>query len=177
MIACPIPFETLTALWAGELAPELATPVEEHVFGCDRCSATSERLGELVQGLRELLPPVISHALRDRLVARGLRVKTTTVDVGVQAHARFTPDVDLLIHVLRGDLSRADRVDVELVDPTGHPHVEMVHVPFDPQTGEVLIACQRHYEQFPFEPGFRVHVFEQGTTVRVCDYAVHHQWR
>ena len=176
MIACPIPFETLAELWAGELSPELAEPVEEHLFGCVPCSAMSDRLGEIVDGLREQLPPVISHALRDRLVAKGSRVKHNIVDAGVENHARFDPDLDLLIHVLRADLSRADRVDLELVDPAGHPHVEMVHVPFDPRAGEVLIACQRHYEHFPFEPRFRVHAFEGGARRHVGDYFVHHQW-
>jgi hypothetical protein len=177
MTSCPIPFETLAALWSGELLPEIADEVEQHLFSCDGCAAMSDRLGRLVEGLREMLPPVISHALRDRLIAKGTRVKVTIVDVGVDTHARFTPEIDLLIHVLRADLSRAERVDVELVDPEGTPHVELIHVPFDPRAGEVLICCQRHYEHFPFEPRFRVHVYEGGSRTRVGDYFVQHAWR
>lgn len=173
----PTPFETLVALWTGELTAERALEVEEHLFTCDHCAAASDRLAALVAGLREAIPPVISHAQRDRLVAQGTRVRHTPVRLGVSATAVFASDVDLLVHVLAADLSRADRVDVELVTPDGVSRMAFEHVPFDASAGEILIACQRHYQgMFPAEPFFRVHAVEAGERRRVGDYRVHHVW-
>jgi len=52
-------------------------------------------------------------------------------------------------------------------------------VPFDRQTGEVLIACQRHYEgMFPAgDPIFSVHAVEAGERRAVGEYVVTHVWR
>ena len=68
MRSCPS-FETLVALWAGDLDESEAMSIDEHVFGCDACTAASTRLAQLVGGLRETIPFVISHAHRDRLVS------------------------------------------------------------------------------------------------------------
>jgi len=179
MSACPkpVPFETLVALSTGDLAPEEAASVEEHIFSCDDCAVASDRLARLVGGIRELIPPVLSHALRDRLVAKGTRVLHTPVEASIPARARFAPEVDLLVHVLRADLSRADRVDLELVTPEGAVRLRFEHVPFDAKTGEVLIACQRHFEAMGDDPIFRVHALESGEERSVGDYFVHHEWR
>jgi len=173
----PLAFETLVALWTGELDDLSAARAEEHLFACDPCAAASEHLAFLIDGLRGALPPVISHAHRDRLVAAGTRIVSTVVEPGIDAHARFAPEVDLLVHVLRADVGRAERVDLELVGPDGSPMLELPLVPFDPARGEVLIACQRHYEQFPSVPTFRVLAVEGGVRRRAGDFFVHHQWR
>jgi hypothetical protein len=132
----------------------------------------------LIEGIRDALPPVISHAHRDRLIATGTNIKFTRVTAGIQARAVFSPDVDLLVHVLVGDLSRAERVDVQLVDLAGTEQVHFLHVPFDPRSGEVLIACQRHYEHHPVsDPEFRVHAIESGVRREVGRYRVEHIWR
>jgi hypothetical protein len=175
--AKPIPFETLVALSTGDLPPDEAATLEEHIFSCDDCAAASDRLTQLVGGVRELIPPVLSHALRDRLVAKGTRVHHTAVEASIPARARFAPDIDLLVHVLRADLSRVDRVDVELVRPEGVVWLRFEHVPFDAKTGEVLIACQRHFEAMGHDPIFRVHALESGEQRSVGDYFVYHEWR
>jgi hypothetical protein len=178
MTVCPVPFETLVALWAGELGDLDAASIDEHIFGCEVCSAASDRLAGVVGGLRESIPIVISHAHRDRLLAQGTRVQVTPVELNVTARARFGPDVDLMVWALRGDLSRAERVDVAIVSPTGTPRVELENVPFDRERGEVLIACQRHFEgMFPGDPVFQVHAVEGGERSPVGDFVVVHEWR
>jgi anti-sigma factor RsiW len=179
MTPCPVPFETLVALWTGDLGEPDSEQVEQHLFACDTCAAASEQLGKLVAGLRQLIPPVISHAHRDRLKSAGMRIRHTPVDAGVQAEAHFAADVDLLVHVLKGDLGAAERVDVELVDPQGVPRVHLAHVPFDAKAGEVLIACQRHYQHdgaLTGDPVFRVNVYEGGVRRQVGSYFVKHHW-
>lgn len=180
MTACqnPTPFEKLVALWTGDLADAEAAALEEHLFQCDRCSDASDELGKLIGSLRELIPPVLSHALRDRLVGRGVRVLHTPVESNVSARARYVPDVDLLVHVLKGDLSHAERVDVEILTPDGVPRLRFEAVPFDARAGEVLVACQRHYEvELPGDPTFRLHAVEGGVERCVGQYFVFHEWR
>lgn len=172
-------FETLVGLWAGELEEGETTAAEEHLFACETCSEASDRLGRLVGGLREVIPPVLSHAHRDRLLERGLRIVHTPVAPNGNARARFAPEVDLLVHVLQADLSLAERVDVDLVTPNGVTQVAFEGVPFDAGAGEVLIACQRHYQgMFPEgkDPVFRVHAVEGDRRRLVGDYLVVHVW-
>lgn len=177
MTACP-PAETLVAWWARELRETEASSVDEHLFACDGCAAASERLARVVASLRTMIPFVISHAHRDRLVASGTRVRTTALEPSVTKPARFTPDVDLIVLALRADISSADRVDVEIVSPTGTPRYTLEDVPFDRANGEVLIACQRHFEgMFPGDPIFSVHAVEAGKRRVVGDYVARHEWR
>jgi hypothetical protein len=174
-----VPFETLVALWAGELGGAESEAVEEHLFGCDDCARASERLGTLVAGLRQIIPPVISHAHRDRLAAAGMRIRHTPVEAGVDADAHFAADVDLLVHVLKGNLGGADRVDVECLDPAGVSRLQLAHVPFDPSSGEVLIACQRHYQHegaLTSDPVFQVYAYEGEVRRQVGRYFVRHHW-
>jgi anti-sigma factor RsiW len=51
MVACPS-YETLVALWAGELEDAETTVVDEHLFACDACAAATERLAQIVGALR-----------------------------------------------------------------------------------------------------------------------------
>jgi hypothetical protein len=181
MNACldPVPFETLVALWVGELGPADSERIEQHLFACDVCAASSDRLGKVVVGLRRTLPPVISHDHRDRLVAGGLRIRHTPVAAGIDAEAHFGSDVDLLVHVLKGDFAGADRVDVDVLDPQGIARLQMANVPFDRQTGEVLIACQRHFQHeggFAGDPVFKVQAYVAGVPLQVGTYFVRHHW-
>jgi hypothetical protein len=182
MSACPS-YEVLVALWAGELEESEAAALDEHLFSCDSCAAKTERLAKLIGALRQKMPFVISHAHRERLVAAGRRVEVTllepTADRAARTSARFTPEIDLLVFALRGDVLGADRVDVEIASPTGEPRYALENVPFDRKSGEVLIACERHYEgMFPAgDPIFTVHAVEAGARRLVGDYVVKHLWR
>jgi hypothetical protein len=176
-MTCPTPFETLARWWLDDLPEAESTALEEHLFACDGCAAASERLGELVSGLRGWIPPIISHAHRDRLTRQGKRIRLTPVDAGVSVCARFDPDLDLLVHVLRGDLSRAERVDMEIARPDTGWRLVLEHVPFDRTAGEVLVACQRHYRDIlPGDPVFRVFAVEHGERRSVGEYLVIHEW-
>ena len=178
--ATPTPYETLVALWTGELPPEEAEALEAHLFSCDSCAAASERLGQVVVGMREMIPPVLSHRRRDLLSAGGARIRETPVLAGRDADAHFTKDVDLLVHVLKGDLAGVDRVDLEVMDEHKRTtYLQFQHVPFDPTAGEVLIACQRHFEHMfspPGDPVFRVTAYQKGARRLVGDYFVRHHW-
>lgn len=176
----PIPFETLAAWWARDLDEPAASELEAHVFSCDACAAACEALGRLVGGLIEVIPPVISEAHRARLIERGLRVVSTPCPADGAATARFAEGVDLLVHELRGDLSQAERVDVEVRGPDGSLAIRLEHVPFDARAGHVLVACQRHYQHVFGEgtdPTFHVLVTEKGKERKLAQYFVAHVWQ
>jgi hypothetical protein len=180
--AHPVGLETLVAWWTGELPSDEAARVEEHLFACDACAGASERFARLAAGVREHLPPIISAAHRDRLLAAGARIRVTPVDSGVDATAVFAPEFDLLVHALlvrtpAADLSRVERVDVEIVMQGWSEPILCEGVPFDATAGEVLVCCQRHFQHMsPADPLFRVHVVESGERRSVGDYFVRHIW-
>jgi hypothetical protein len=172
----PIPFETLVDLWAGELAdPER---VEEHLFECDDCAASSARLDRLLGSLIELVPPVLTRPLRDRLEQRGLKMREIPFEAGARGEAVFDLDLDLLVFALRADLANAQRVDLEVLDSTGKLQFAFAHVPFDAARGEVLIACQQHFRHYPGDddPEFRVYAVDSGGRRRVGSYVIRHVW-
>ena len=79
MSAC-LPYATLVALWADELEESEAAAIDEHLFGCDACTAATERLAKVVGRLREKLPFVISRAHRERLEVAGTRIAVSDVE-------------------------------------------------------------------------------------------------
>jgi hypothetical protein len=175
----PIPFETLTALWAGELAPEEADSVEVHLFSCDACAAAAQQLDRLLGTLYELIPPVLSRAHVERLVANGVRVKELQITRPTGNEAVFTPELDVFVFALHADMAGAERVDVEIHDTAGTPHMQFAHVPFDASRGEVLVACQRHYEAYDTllsDGRFKVFAYAAGQRREIGSFAIRHVW-
>jgi hypothetical protein len=166
-----VTYEQLVDHWLGDAGEQ----IEDHVFECADCGRQYTQLADLCEALGGFVPPVISHAYRDRMIARGARVVTTPVEAGVPAHATFANELDYLIHVLHGDFSRAERIDIAIVAPDGSARV-LERVPFDARNGEVLIACQKHYRfAYPGDPDFVLTVSEGGST-RKASYRVNHTW-
>ena len=164
--------DELAALWCGD-APD-PDALEDHVFACDACGHAYTRLGAVHEALGQAVLPVVSHAQRERLLARGTRIGFTPVEADIDAYATFAHDLDLLVHVLKADLSRAERVDLAVVGDG--VRIDLEDVPFDARTGEVLIACQRHYQHsFPPDPRFDLTIFEGGAQRR-ASYRVIHQF-
>ena len=174
--ATPIPFETLVALWAGELAD--ADAVEEHLFACDDCAAAVEQLDRVLSGMLEMVPPVISAELLDRFARRGLKMREIAFQPGDHGEAFFAAELDLLIFRLRADLANAQRIDVEIHTPRLQFHFH--HVPFDAARGEVLVACQQHFQLYQqpgdADPEFRVYAYADGARRRVASYVIKHVW-
>jgi hypothetical protein len=175
--ADPIPFETLVALWTGELEPAAVERVEDHLFACDSCAASSASLDRLMGSLLGQIPPVLSRGLRDQLAARGLKLTELSFESDKRGRFEFGADLDVVVLALRADLTDARRVDVEIADPDGNVHFSFAHVPFT--RGEVLVACQQHYRDYPVKaaPEFRVYAVDDGgVRRRVGSYVIEHVW-
>jgi hypothetical protein len=149
--ATPIGDEQLIAYWAHDLDEATAARVEEHLFSCDACTLACKRIAQVAEAIRTMIPPVISRNDLEALRARGLKIEENAVDVGTRKSCLFRSGVDILLHVLRGlDLSHTERVRVTVSDEiSGAVIFESADAPFDRATGEILIACQRHFASFP----------------------------
>ncbi|HVK82715.1 MAG TPA: zf-HC2 domain-containing protein [Kofleriaceae bacterium] len=177
-MSCRTPLDDarLVAYWAGDLAPADADAVEEHLFGCDACTAASTRVAQIAAALRGQLPPVISCADLDVLRGKGLTLVENAIPPGVRTEVTFARHVDLMIHRLGGlALTGADRVQVIIrVESTGDVMFDEPFAPYDAERGEVLVACQRHYAVFPRDIEIEVRAHRAGAPPAATVYAIPH---
>lgn len=173
--SCPLDSALLGDYFLDDLSENQASAVEDHVFECDRCAAAFERAGRLATALEEIVPPVISDGRLKRLLHAGQALRVTKVEPGSHVAVEFSRDVDFLIHALQAQLAKTARVSLQLCTPEGEPLVEFEDVPFEPDTGQVLVACQRHYmEKFPTRSVFRLFDTSGGRRDRLGEYFVDH---
>lgn len=174
----PLSHEKLVAYWANELAPDEVPAIDEHLFGCDACTVANDRMSRIVQGVRTMVPPVVSRAEVDVLRARGLVVIANEFAPGVRKSIRFERDTHVMIHHLGGlELRDAERVAVTVRSESGPTMYEDVAAPFDSERGEVLIACQRHFADMPDDVAFDVRVHRRGDAApTVTTYFIPHEF-
>lgn len=170
----PLSWADLVAYWAGDLAPTQAEGMEEHLMGCSSCSAQSERVSAVVEGLRGLIPPVVSRAKLATLRERGMRIVENSFVPG-RKDVVFPRDADLLVHRLTGfDLSNAARVRVAVkIESSGATLVEDPLAPFDVHDG-VLIACQQHFSELPPDVLIEVAAIDASGSERLARYSIPH---
>jgi len=126
MTACahPVPLEQLAAYERGELTLSESEAIEDHVFGCDACAARLEALARLVAGVRDVVergqvPLVLTRALEDHLVARGVRTRVFRLARSATVPCAAAPDDDLLILHLEADLAEATHLSLAVDDEAG----------------------------------------------------------
>jgi hypothetical protein len=172
----PLTNEQLVAYWANDLDAATLDAVEEHLFACDSCFASAERVAQLAQAFRSGIPPVISRSALDALRAQGLAIVENTFEGGKRQPVTFEVGVDLLIHRLGGlALADAERVEVTVrSESAGLVIFEDKFAPFDRERGEVLIACQRHFTAYPRDVVFDVRVHRAAAPLELTTYIIPH---
>lgn len=152
-MACanPVSFEDLVAYWAGDQAEAETDRVEEHVMGCASCSAQSARIAAVVRAMKEMIPPLLTSDELGVLRARGLSIEENPMSPGERKTVVFGDALDVLVHRLRGmDPARVAEVHVRVTaEETGEILMDVPRASFDRNTGDVLVACQRHFAVFP----------------------------
>jgi hypothetical protein len=147
--------------------------MDQHLMSCATCSAASARVAALVQALRDLIPPVVDRAALERLRTRGLHIQENAFVPGKKS-VTFPHHADLLVHRLTGfDLSSAERVSVTIRIESTALLVTDPRAPFDPEDG-VLIACQRHFAEFPPDVLIEVTAFDRSGAQRTAVYSIPH---
>ena len=179
MSACatPIAFDSLVAYWAGDLDAAESDALEAHVFGCATCTALSERIAAVTEKIRVLEPATITSARLAELRAQGRRIQDNFVAPGERNRVVFS-EQEFIVHHLGGlELEGVERVGMVVrSEASKQIIIEYPSVPFDTKTGEILIACQRHFAVFPPDIDFEVTTFAQGAPKKVTRYVVDHEW-
>ena len=173
--ATPLAWDELVAYWANDLDPAELDRLDEHLMGCGVCTAESERVAFITEAMRALIPPFVDHARLAALQARGLRITDNPLLPEERRTVIFDATTDILLHRLGGlDLSGAERVSMRVsVEETGDVLLDEPSAPFDRNSGEVLVACQRHFASFP--PNIVVEVrTHRGGAEQVARYPIPH---
>jgi hypothetical protein len=177
----PVSWADLVAYWThdSEALPqaELLT-LEDHLMGCARCSAESERVAQLTEAFRGLLPPVLEPEQVAELRSQGLTIVDNPMAPGESREVMFPHEVDIVLHRLGGlDLSRATRVSFVLsVVGTEQVMIELPQVPFDRERGEILLACQKHFADFPPDNVAEVRVQKDDGGTQQASYTILHRF-
>lgn len=169
----------LLAYWSDDLPVDEEVLAEEHLMACETCSQSSARIAAVVQALRTSVPPIITSRDVQRLRERGVRIAENAVRPGGRITAVFRKDTDILLHVLEGlPLQDLSAVDVDLLsESTGErPLLRMEAVPFTPEEGRVLVACQRHFTGTPPDVVFVVHGRRASGREELGRFTVVHEW-
>lgn len=173
--ASPISTERLVAYWANDLDAAEIDAIDEHVFACETCAHESARLEQIAHALRDRFPPTVSRADVETMRAGGSVIRENEFVPDNRTTALFERGVDVMIHRLRGlSLADAERVDVLVRSEANGPMFQDMYVPFDVERGEVLIACQRHFEAFPADVAFDVRVHHRDSAPTTSTYFIPH---
>ena len=131
---------TLLAYWLDELGNEDAAEFEEHLFGCDACSARLRELLALRDSVRRALHEsrfgtAVTVGFIQRLKESGLRIREYQPEAGGSVMCTMAPDDDFIVSRLRAPLAGVRQLDLVWED-SGMQH-RLVHVPYDAANNEV----------------------------------------
>jgi hypothetical protein len=145
-------------------------------MGCAACTAASAGIAAIASGIRAMIPPFVTASIVAELRAKGLRIEENAVLPGDRHELVFRPGVDILLHRLGGlDLADVERVDVRiLVERSGELLFLAPAAPFDATSGEILVACQRHFAALPPDVVFEVRARTRSGGERVTSFLVPH---
>lgn len=176
-MSCAAHRPSLADYWSGDLAEADEHTLEEHLFDCDACTASSAAVADLVDALRARLPASLTDRAIARLDRQGVRMRHTPIRAGERVTVTFDRDLDLLVHHLRHDaLAGVERIDCEVANAADGAQLMVVpDVVFEPLSGEVNMVCLRHYvEIFPPDAALRLVAVEPDGRRLLGEYVVEH---
>jgi Putative zinc-finger len=177
----PIGFDALVAYWLGEMPEEREATLEEHLFGCAHCAKRLEGLAALASGVRAavkdgMVSAAVSGPFVEAMKQAGLRLREYQVDPGGSVSCTIRADDDAVVSRLRAPLAGVKRLDVVHVRGGGEPDLRLADVPFDAETGEVLMIPSAAWLKTMPAITMRtrlIAVSETGET-EIGDYTFHH---
>lgn len=155
----PIDAAVLADYWLALLAKPEEDAVEEHLLGCDQCSARLREVITLVDGVRRLaregsLRMVVSEEYLKRAAQDGLRIREYAVSSGGSVECTVSAEDDILIGRLAADMRGAKRVDLTLCDATGNEQFRLSDIPFSP--GATSVVLQESITAIKAAPDFKM---------------------
>ena len=181
----PIPFETLIAYHAHELAEAEAERVEEHYFACAHCTERLEALSQLELGVRNLVQGgmllcMSTVQMVQSARARGILVREYRTDPGEHVHCTAGPDDDLLV-TRYGGLQGVTSVDVhfrgQILGTDQFIEMEHVDAPVDQATGDLVLVAPGALNRSmpPLEIEIRLTVHTESGSHEAGPYYYHHR--
>jgi hypothetical protein len=173
-----VDWPSLVSYWAGDLSPAEEAAHEEHLFACEACSLASERVAAITETLRALIPPLLSPELLAKLNAQGVKIVENPMQPGERCAVEFPKDAEILLHRLGGlALAGAQRVSFVLRSESSKQVIASIDdAPADRANGEVLVACQKHFSQYPPDTVAEVRVHAADGGERLSTYTILHRW-
>jgi hypothetical protein len=140
----PIDFETLVAYWLGEVPESREAMLEEHLFGCADCTQRLKGLAALAAGVRAAVKDgkvsmAVSGPFVEAMKQAGLRLREYRLEPGGSVNCTIGSDDAAVVSRLRAPLAGVKRLDVVRMRGSGEPEERLADVPFDAETGEVLV--------------------------------------
>ena len=171
----PLSWETLVDWWARDLDEARAAEVEEHLFGCEACTAMADQVSATTETLRTMVPPVVRPERLQSLARAGMRIVENPIEPGETSDFHFPKDAELAVHVLRGlSFEPGARVEVTLRSiASGGVLGHVDDAPFDATRGVVYLACQRDYAELDHDLVAEVRV---GTDRPAVRYTILHHF-
>jgi hypothetical protein len=139
-----IDFETLIACWLGELPAGREAMLETHLFGCAHCTTRLESLAALAAGVRAAVfdgrvSLVASLRFAEAMRQAGLCLREYRLEPGGSVNCTIREDDDAVVSRLCAPLAGVKRMDVVSLIGSDGSAVRLSDVPFDAETGEVII--------------------------------------
>lgn len=152
--------DDLARFWLDDLPEDEALALEEHAMDCAACYEGLRRLAEVGQTVRvvlatERLPPLPTPDQLIELRAR-LRLGIVHCAPGSTTTRPMERGTDGVVFVLHAELTGVDRIDVDICSPAGKSSLLLPDAPFDRNSGEVILACDRHTAQATSESLIRL---------------------
>ena len=169
--------ETLAAYWLRELSEADELALEQHLFGCETCTAASARMAALPRALAFAVPPVITSAEGARLQALDPRIARTPVALGGRGVADFSQGAEAQLIVLEADLRGAEQIEVTVCARDGTPLLPPRIAPVDAETGTITVACRDYYltsGAVPLEITLRVEAITAGKRQPIGTFDIDH---
>jgi Putative zinc-finger len=139
------PTSTLIAYWLGELDGAVQSELEEHLFGCEQCSARLHMLVQLGEGIRRAtldgnLHAIVTAPFINRLHEAGFSVREYRMQPGGSVMCTVAPDDDLVVAHLHASLGDVQQLDIVYHDLSAGTQLRMKDVAFDPSADEVVLV-------------------------------------
>ena len=182
LCADPVPLATLLAYWLNELDEAQEGMVDEHLLGCDHCSASLQTLvdtaGEIRAAVRSgEVRAVLTDAFVNKLAAHNVRLREYRVEHNGSVNCTVAPEDEVLVTRLRAPLAGIERLDVDFLDANGQSIRRLRDVPFDPAAGEVVITQQIQVVRAMPATTVRYRLYDMASPSGerlVSEYALHH---
>ena len=177
----PIGFETLVAYWLGEVPEKREATLEEHLLSCAHCTWQLEEIAALAAGVRAAVQDgkvsmVVTAPFVEAMKEAGLHLREYRLEPGGSVNCTIRADDDAVISRLRAPLAGVQRLDVERMLSGDAPVARLADVPFDAETGEVLVIPSAAWlKTMPaFTMRMRLIAVNEAGEKRIGDYTFNH---